>query len=79
MRTSNSSCPASDCSAAYPSQVRVAASELNNAGASGAWINEAYRCGQCQCVYTISGDGTKVVRGYLDNAVLGAGWRQQRP
>jgi hypothetical protein len=72
----NSACPSEDCRGTSPPQ-RYVARRLADAGVEAEWAKTARRCSYCGCVYSISGSA-KVVRGHLDNEVLGLGWRPKR-
>jgi NADH pyrophosphatase NudC (nudix superfamily) len=69
-----SACPASDCKAASPPQEEASA-QLSAAGATGDWIRNARRCSYCGSVYVSDAGGTQIIKGYLDNDVLGRGWK----
>jgi hypothetical protein len=73
-RRGKSRCPAEECAAANPIQ-HDASERLIAAGVSANWVKSARRCRSCGCVYTTSITGAKIIRGYLDNQVLGPGWK----
>jgi hypothetical protein len=68
-----SACPSDDCRAANPPQ-QEARARLGDAGVHADWTKSARRCAYCGCVYSIDGRA-KIIRGYLDNEVLGLGWK----
>jgi hypothetical protein len=63
-----------DCAAANPIQDDTG-KRLIAAGVSADWVKGARRCRYCGSVYTASITGTKIIRGYLYNEVLGRGWK----
>jgi hypothetical protein len=67
-------CPASDCKAANPRQRTLIAGELSEMGHP-SWGSRAMICTYCQCVYTRELKGPPIIRGWYDNAILGAGWK----
>jgi hypothetical protein len=66
-------CPAVQCIATSPVQIRVPITDMENAGAKGDWLNNAKRCTACGCVYSLEGL-TKVVRGNLSLTLGRKGW-----
>ncbi len=68
------SCPAVTCKGKDPEQDPIAATVLENAGATGGWIANARRCSHCGCVYAVHGR-ERTIKGYFDNPVMPPGWR----
>lgn len=68
----SSRCPAIDCSKGNPAQ-HDAAPGLIATGVQGDWVMDAHRCTYCGCVYTGFRDA-RIIKGYLNNGVRGAGW-----
>ena len=65
------SCPAHDCKAAGPAQ-RPAGDQLQAAGVTEDWVNQAQRCSYCGCVWVWSVNRLrKTIKGWLDS---GHGW-----
>lgn len=78
-RSRTSQCPAQDCRATNPQQLDVPQSVLVIYGVTHDWASRAQRCTHCQCVYSIEVDGSRMVRGYLDSAIMGPGWQPLGP
>ena len=68
------SCPASCCKDANAAQEDILPATLSSAGVTGNWTHHALRCAHCGCVYSVEG-ASKTIRGYLNNPVIGGGWR----
>ena len=70
------SCPAVTCRAADAPQEPVSAATLSKTQPAGAWAGDsALRCSHCGCLYSVAGE-VKTIHGYLDNPVIGGGFRQ---
>lgn len=71
------SCPSQDCRGVRPEQRTLDVVEKAEIDAPD-WTGGARVCSSCGCVYTREERGFPVIRGWLNSAIAGPGWKAAR-